>query len=618
MGALGVVSVVVTEHHGSCPLCGGRMLVHKTVPRSGRTLAHGCFKAQETVYACAAECRWPAGTRVTQRAVCLGEALVPLTNTGYDVMVYAGLERFLRHRQRKDIQAALLAEHGIPISTGEVSNLARRFLGYLVRLHRARAPQLREALASDGGWPMHIDATGEHGRGTLFVVMAGWRRWVLGAWKISTERTDLLSPCLDETVRLFGWPCALMRDMGKAVTDAGEALAKERRQQQQQQNLPVLACHQHFLADIGKDLLKTAHRELYECFRFHKVLPKLRKLVRGLGVRIGSQIGQAREAVLHWQQDEQGEHVIAGGLDGLAVVRSLGQWVLDYKADASGLDFPYDRPYLDLYRRCLTARRALDAYLYEAPTDRVVLNSLQRLHGVIIPVISDVPFSQLARRLSQRATLFDELREVLRIAEPGQNEVETGSELESMKEKLDKLARDLRQRRPSRGPAKDQREAFDIILDHLGRHGSNLWGHEIALPEQVGGGSRLVDRTNNLLESFFNDFKHDERLRSGRKSLGHDLECLPAEAMLARNLNCVDYVEILCGDLERLPAAFAQLDQDEQQRRQTGEPGIDDEPPVNLDLASASLCTADRRVVRTEAMNARIDAAAKSRAPLLW
>jgi hypothetical protein len=29
---------------------------------------------------------------------------------------------------------------------------------------------------------MHVDATGEDGRGTLLLVLAGWRQWVLGAW----------------------------------------------------------------------------------------------------------------------------------------------------------------------------------------------------------------------------------------------------------------------------------------------------------------------------------------------------------------------------------------------------------------------------------------------------
>lgn len=72
-------------------------------------------------------------------------------------------------------------------------------------------------LISDGGWQMHVDATGEHGRGTLFAVMAGWRQWVLGAWKVATENAELLLPCMPETVRYFGAPSAAMRDLGRAV-----------------------------------------------------------------------------------------------------------------------------------------------------------------------------------------------------------------------------------------------------------------------------------------------------------------------------------------------------------------------------------------------------------------
>jgi hypothetical protein len=62
-----------------------------------------------------------------------------------------------------------------------------------------------------------MDATGEDGRGTLFVVYAGWRGWALGAWKIPTERTDAMLPKLRAVAAHFGAPCAVMRDLGKAV-----------------------------------------------------------------------------------------------------------------------------------------------------------------------------------------------------------------------------------------------------------------------------------------------------------------------------------------------------------------------------------------------------------------
>lgn len=587
------------------------MLVQKTAPRSGQTLAHGSFEARETIHVCAAECRWPSGALVTHRAACLCEALMPKSNFGYDVMVLVGQQRFRYHRQREEIQSSLRDQHGITISTGEVSELSRRFTEYLARLHRARSGLLAATLAADGGWPLHVDATGEAGRGTLLIVMAGWRGWVLGSWKISTERADLLLPCLREVVRRFGSPCAAIRDLGKAVTPALDDLVAEL-----ELTIPVMACHQHFVADVGKDLLDPAHAELRCLFRRAKVGPNLRALVRDLGRQLGTNVEEARQAVHDWQTLEDAEHRVEGGRDGLAVVRSLAQWTLDFKAAATGLDFPFDRPYLDLYDRCLTAVRATDAFLRTPPKDRHVTSALKGLHRILAPVDCQVPFYQVATRLRRRAVLIDELRTVLRLAVVCPDG-ETEQDLTHMRRQLDELVASLAKRRPARGPAQDVREAVDVILTHIDDHGKNLWGHAIRLPEGAGGGVRLVARTNALAENFFKMLKHDERRRSGRKNLGQELEHLPAEAALVPNLECDDYVRIVCGSLDRLPAAFAELDQLERERRLNREPPEDreDELRTTLQLATASLSPADRRVVRTKEMGRRIHAAARSRAP---
>jgi hypothetical protein len=370
------------------------MGVLKTGARNGSTLTHGSFEAWETVHQCLAGCRRASGARVTRRASCLAEALMPGCVVGYDVMVFVGLERFLRHRQREEIQAALLRDYGVSLSTGEVSALARRFAWYLGRLHLARSELLKAALEQDGGWPLHVDATGEAGRGTLLVVMAGWRRWVLGAWKISTERAELVLPCLRETVRRFGPPCSAMRDLGKAMIQALDGLVAELKLP-----IPIFACHEHLLADVGNDLLEPAHAQLRELFRRTRVRPKLRALVRDLGQKLGTEIDTARGAVLRWQSLVEQGHQIESGLDGLAQVRAIAQWVLDSKAQASGLDFPFDRPYLDLHDRCLTALRAADAFLRTAPPDKEVTAALRRLHRDLEPVDCDVPFSQVSDRI---------------------------------------------------------------------------------------------------------------------------------------------------------------------------------------------------------------------------
>lgn len=601
------VLVAVETAQGPCPVCGARMKVQKTVVRRGVSLSLGSVHIRQTMRVCVGGCpagAGPAGRRAAQLAT-----VFPVRATvGYDVMVRVGLERFVRHRQRDEIRATLAAE-GVALSAGEVSVLGARFVNYLGALHRARAPQLRAALEADGGWPMHLDATGEDGRGTLLCVYAGWRRWVLGAWKISTERAELILPKLHQVADLFGAPCAIMRDLGRAISEAAATFVAERTLR-----LPVLACHLHFLRDIGKDLMRPAHDELRERFRHFNVLAQVRSLARDLGRRLGAHLPQARQGLVRWQGVAEQGHRLPEGHAGLAVVRALAQWVLDFPADGCDQGFPFDVPMLDLFDRCREAARAADAFLRTPPRDAQVRKACARFRHIIQPVDSEVPFEQQARRLRARRALFERLRDTLRLdPKPAATSSSTAAPVEA--ERLDqirlavrKLAADLRRHRPQRGPAQDLRAAIDLVLVHLQRHGHALWGHALRLP---GGRTRLVDRTNNVLESCFHTLKHGERRRSGRKVLTQDLEQLPPGAALAMNLACPDYVQILCGSLDQLPAAFAEIDAHGQGavRRRPGDAVETDE------VVSSSLPTVDRMLVRADEMFRRIRAAATSRAP---
>jgi hypothetical protein len=404
-----------------------------------------------------------------------------------------------------------------------------------------------------------------------------------------------------------------MRDLGRAITPAIEALVSE-----MDVDIPILACHQHFLADIGKDLLNPSHCELRGFFRRTKTRPKLRSLVRDLGRKIGEQIDTSRKAVKMWQSIAEANHRIPDGRNGFAIVRTMAQWVLDYKADSTGLDFPFDRPYLDFYNRCSTALRAMDAFLHIPPDDRKVVGAMKRLHRILGAVSVQVPGLQIVRKLRRRATLFDELRNQLRLAShPPKQESE--DDLNTMRRDFEKWITELKKRRPTRGPSEDIRNAIDTIIKHVDTHGNNLWGHAISLPEESGGGIQLVARTNELLENFFKKIKHLERRRSGRKNLTQDLEHLPASAALAYNLKDADYVSIVCGSLDKLAKEFAILDQKERARQQKGLPSKETEKLENvLRISTSSLSTADRRLVRTNEMNRRIKKAAKSRAPRLF
>jgi len=595
------------------------MVVQKTIRRHGVTLAHGPFVARETALVCAADCR-KDGAPITCRATALTACLPPKGVVGYDVIVFVGLQRFVAHRQREEIRLALSTEYGIALSDGEISHLYRRFLAYLEALHEARADKLRAALAADGGWPLHIDATGEDGRGTLLVAFAGWRHWVLGAWKIPTERAETILPKLLGVVDKFGAPCAIMRDLGRAMKDAADGIVAALGRP-----IPVLACHMHFLRDVGKDLLVDAHDRLRDLFRRFDVKKGLRTLARDLGRALGKDIAQARKGLLDWQRTDEG-HVLPDGQAGLATVRALAQWVLDFHVDGEDQGFPFDQPYLDLHDRCQTACRAADAFLRLPLTDPKVQKNLRRLRRILDPIDAEIPFRKVAATLHARAALFAELRDALRLrtkpsgkspkAPTVLSHEQAAADLRDIQTAVDDLTASLVQRRPERGPAQDQRQAIDIVLAHLSRHGRFLWGHAIQLPPNAGGGIRLVDRTNNGEETLFHHFKRGERRRSGRKILSQDMEQLPPAAVLALNLKNADYVSILCGSLDNLPQAFAELDAGNRRRSSLvlrAKARVAD--GTDCDIASASLPAEDRTLIRTDDMDRRIQAAARSRPP---
>jgi len=153
-------------------------------------------------------------------------------------------------------------------------------------------------------------------------------------------------------------------------------------------------------------------------------------------------------------------------------------------------------------------------------------------------------------------------------------------------------------------------DAIDTILKYLKRHGESLWGHVVQLPKKVGGGIRLIERTNNDAEGFFNVYKQGERRRSGRKVLSQDLESTPPESALVSNMKDPSYIQILCGSIEKLPEAFAKLDKKKEPRSNRNT--LDKQ---KAKIETASLSRSDKIFVRNFFLGEKILGAAASCAP---
>lgn len=525
--------VAEAEH---CPSCGGDLQIQKSSKRQVITLAHGPMGIREIRKRCTADSCASLGSNALTRLVKPGQKY------GYDLVVHVGLMRYMAGLQREEIRQTLWNEYGISLSAGSVSALCDRFLVYFEALHIARASSLRQAL---GEYPLHLDATCDRGKGGLFVCIDGWKGWVLGAVRIPSESAENLTPIIEKTVHLFGMPVATVRDMGTGVAGAVEFLRKA--------GIPDLICHYHFLAAVGRSLFKT----LYD---------KLREMIRQSGCRSEMRL-LLRDIKTYSSFDRK------GGRFGLGPIRdelkALVLWILEDNGH-SDAPFPFALPHLDFARRCRHVDERIEQWIRRPrkAAETRAIECLQRLVGRL----ENIPrFTDTVEELDARWTAFCELRDVLRLskAELPRGDTRTMQpqlpalemhRLQQIKQAVEQYTTDIEKRVASKKKrAKRSKTAASIILGYLQQYYPFLFGHPLKLDEK-GRVVAVVQRTNNAAEHFFGREKQQLRRRVGRGQLGRDLEDQPAQVALVANLKDPEYVHHLVGSLEKLPQAFADLD----------------------------------------------------------
>ncbi len=522
-----------------CPVCGAPLNVYKSRSRQVITLAAGPFRAIETLKRCGEDPTHPvAGSDALARLVSARQRY------GYDLIVYVGCARYLENKQRAEIQAELYRQRGIALSCGSLSYLCERFLTHLEALHLARVPQLRSALGD--GYPLHIDATCEHGKGGLFVCMDGWRGWVLVAGRIPSEHEDHLRPLVEKTTRLFGEPIAVVRDMGSGGAKAVAPLREKA--------IPDLICHFHFLAAVGKKLFEQPYALLRRLLKSSKIRTDLRALLRDLRAYSTTAPQEGR-----FGKGEVREDLLA-----------LVLWILEGDG-TKDLLYPFGLVHLEFFQRCREAPQRAQCWV-QGPRTLPERRAVDHLVTLVGRLDKDSRFTTAATRLEKGWQAFCELRDVLQLssAELPRADVRAhqrelapleARRLREIAQALEDYRTELGERIASTHSAGSPwTSPSAVIVSYLDRYREHLFGHPTRRDER-GAIVAIVERTNNVLEHFFGDEKQHLRRRLGRANLGRDLEDQPAQAALAANLRHADYVRVLCGSLDHLPVAFAELDE---------------------------------------------------------
>lgn len=507
--------------------CPGKFKVLKTRKKKVVTLGIGAFWAQETILQSEED-----GTIHRSREL---ESLTPDRCTfGYDIIVYVGRALFVHCRSEQEIVQEL-AEKNILISDREISFLGKKFITYLALAHRESWRGIRKAMERRGGYILHLDGTCEADSPHLFSGLDGVAEWVLDNVKLPSENAELLVPFLEKIKEQYGDPIALVHDMGRGILLAVKTVFPKK---------PDFICHFHFLRDIGKDLLEDEYRQIRNRLKKHKIRTTLRQMAKRL---------------------EKGMEALnpSAGLSSLSKAPELAafamiQWIFDISTQLNGYGFPFDRPHLLFYHRLKEIHVLIDRIRQTHLRHERTHRPLHRLFRTIKRVIDDAVLKKAVAQLDDKAKVFDNLRQALRIALPdgnnGLNDDGDGTDIRTIEARVKRFKEQIAAGNTS------EKHGYEKMIQQIDTYWEKLFADPIAVDTPHGKVFIQPQRTNNILERLFRDLKKRSRKRTGTISLNKTLKTILSDTPLIKNLDKEDYMNILLDGCNTLEERFSTID----------------------------------------------------------
>jgi len=508
--------------------------VFKTRQKKVVTLDIGAFWAKETIVQSPDKKLYPSEEL---------KALGPYRCTfGYDVIVQVGYGLFVHCRSEKEIINEL-AEINVSISEGEVGFLGRKFITYLAIAHRESRQGITRAMASRGGYILHLDGTCEGDSPHLFSGLDGIAELVLDNVKLPSEKADLLIPFLQKIKEQYGDPVALVHDMGKGILVAVEKVFPGK---------PDFICHFHFLKDIGKDLLEDDYQRIRNRLKKLKIRTLLRQKAKTLHKTMGVE-DRAVQALKAWTDKEpietssfhQMPHVVA-----FAMIH----WALDLSGELNGYGFPFDLPHLLFYQRLKRIYSFIEQ-IRNSPLrhEDKIYKPLFQLFRLTKGVMDDPTLTKSVAQIEQRVKVFDDLRKALRIALPdgnkGLNDDGDGSDIKTIEEKVKEFRQQIMNDR-----------SYGKMIQQIDTYWEKLFADPIPVDTPNGRIFIQPQRTNNILERFFRDLKRRKRKKSGTSSMTKTLKAILSDTPLVKNLENEQYLTTILDGCATLEERFARID----------------------------------------------------------
>lgn len=472
----------------------------------------------------------------------------PACSYGYDVIVYVGEAMFLRHMQGAEIQQALQI-HNIQISISEVEYLSKKFVIYLSAIHEKYNLEIIEAMDSNGGYILHLDALGgTNGGERLISGVDGISDFVLGNAKIKSEHSDYIKPFLETIKTRFGEPLAVVQDMGRGIMKAVKEVFPA---------VKILICHFHFLRDIGKDLLEDNYDIIRKRLRHFGFLTTLRNLSKELKFMFENSPNAIDEFYQLCSNNETDS--LNTAVPPALYLYTLIEWILDWKSKSNGYGFPFDRPCLDLALRVNEAVKLLDSSSLADTDNSDVCKIQSKLYMILNNITQDIALSESIDEINSEILIFDKLRKAMRIAPEngtdGLNDDGSKADIKTIEKEVNAFIAEQ-----EKNPASINNKKRVAFIKQLNKYREQLFSDPIVVKTAEGIKTIQPQRTNNLMERMFRDFTRDNKRKTGVNTIGNTIRAMVADTPLIRNLKNEHYRKIIIGENEHLAEVFANVD----------------------------------------------------------
>lgn len=525
-----------------CPVCGSVLNVRKTDKKVIYSLHIGKFVAHQTFLHCR---HCDCGTNYLPSQ--LDSLASKYCNFGYDVIVHIGKSIFQRYRTIGEVTEELRS-FNIDISASEVAYLAKKFIVYLAVSHRNITGKINEQMQLKGGFILHLDGTSEGGSPHLISALDELSKFVLGNIKIPTEKADQIVPLLNEIKHKHGSPEAIVVDMGKAMLLSVASVFP---------GIKIFICHFHFLRDIGKDLLEDSYAIIRNTLKKYGISTLLQYRLRQLTKTEFEQFEMRIEQIMQSDREIKQMNI----LEAKSICYTLIIWTLNGKKQGDGYGFPFDRTHLEFYKRLNTCHSILKAYSndksmrFTLGAHKIIATVLDDLQ----PFITDKQIGEHAVILEKKIAVFDKLRDAMQIAMPNQKE---GLNDNGENSNISTIEHKVKLFRTQIVNSSDYQtdNGYRKMIKQIDTYWEKLFADAITINNAKGKFIIQPQRTNNIMEQFFRNFRRGQRRTSGDNSISQKLQSMIADTPLVKNLDNQEYMNILLNGKSSLEEIFAQIE----------------------------------------------------------